>query len=360
MTRGTAMTRSRGALHRSAARSWRAYLRSLFQAEGYVSQRERPAAVLRSTWCREGIVRGVQQLLARFGIFARELQERQAGGTVAPCAARTAGRRRQGRRLAPGRRRRRDPAPAGVPGCGRRYTTYERVEELPLLVVKRSGATEPFDRAKLGRASSARSPAARSTTAAIDALADEVEEEVRAPGPEVASERVGLAVLERLRQPRPGLLPALRLGLQGLRGPRRLRARGRRAPEDDRAQAAVRHADQSEVVSAVLVRNPCNDTRVILRAVIATTISRSAGALDHNILWFDAARAGWSEARTDVAALDADSVRRGRRTHGTGAGAGRHRHPPALHEPGVHPYDTVEWERRDAGIPNYKDGTDAF
>ncbi len=29
-------------------------------------------------------------------------------------------------------------------------------------------------------------------------------------------------------------------------------------------------------------------------------------------------------------------------------------------EPGVHPYDTVEWERRDARIPNFKDGTDAF
>ncbi len=29
-------------------------------------------------------------------------------------------------------------------------------------------------------------------------------------------------------------------------------------------------------------------------------------------------------------------------------------------EPGVHPYDTIEWERREARIPNYKDGTDAF
>jgi len=29
-------------------------------------------------------------------------------------------------------------------------------------------------------------------------------------------------------------------------------------------------------------------------------------------------------------------------------------------EPGVHPYDTVQWERRDARIPNYKDGGDAF
>ena len=29
-------------------------------------------------------------------------------------------------------------------------------------------------------------------------------------------------------------------------------------------------------------------------------------------------------------------------------------------EPGVHPYDTVEWERREARITNYQDGTDAF
>jgi ribonucleoside-diphosphate reductase alpha chain len=28
--------------------------------------------------------------------------------------------------------------------------------------------------------------------------------------------------------------------------------------------------------------------------------------------------------------------------------------------PGEHPYDSVEWERREARITNYKDGTDAF
>ena len=47
-----------------------AYLRSLFQAEGYVSQRER-SRWLRFDMISEGIVRGVQQLLMRFGIFAR-------------------------------------------------------------------------------------------------------------------------------------------------------------------------------------------------------------------------------------------------------------------------------------------------
>jgi len=34
-------------------------------------------------------------------------------------------------------------------GCQRRFTTYERVEEAPLLVRKRAGAAEPFDAAKL-------------------------------------------------------------------------------------------------------------------------------------------------------------------------------------------------------------------
>src|SRR5215207_5915675 len=29
-------------------------------------------------------------------------------------------------------------------------------------------------------------------------------------------------------------------------------------------------------------------------------------------------------------------------------------------EPGTHPYETLEWERREARIPNYRDGTDAF
>ena len=34
-------------------------------------------------------------------------------------------------------------------GCGRRFTTFERVEEVPLWVVKRTGQREPFDRAKV-------------------------------------------------------------------------------------------------------------------------------------------------------------------------------------------------------------------
>jgi transcriptional repressor NrdR len=83
--------------------------------------------------------------------------------------------------------------------CGRRFTTYERLEEVPVVVVKRSGAREPFDRQKLaagiGRAVTNRPI----EDGAVDVIAAEIEEQAREEGPEVASERLGVAVLERLR-----------------------------------------------------------------------------------------------------------------------------------------------------------------
>jgi transcriptional repressor NrdR len=82
--------------------------------------------------------------------------------------------------------------------CGRRFTTYERVEEAPLLIRKRAGATEPFDAGKL-RAGIERSATGRLDDATVDHLVAGVEEELRSTGGEVASDRVGMAVLERLR-----------------------------------------------------------------------------------------------------------------------------------------------------------------
>lgn len=82
--------------------------------------------------------------------------------------------------------------------CGRRFTTYERVEEAPLVILKRAGATEPFLAAKL-RSGIQRSAAGRLDDSAVDQLVADVEEELRAIGGEVPSDRVGMAVLERLR-----------------------------------------------------------------------------------------------------------------------------------------------------------------
>jgi transcriptional repressor NrdR len=83
--------------------------------------------------------------------------------------------------------------------CGRRYTTYERFDEVPLVVVKRGGQKEPFDRAKLV-AGISRSAVNRPVDAAtVEAIAIEIEEGLRAIGAEVGTDQVGFAVLERLR-----------------------------------------------------------------------------------------------------------------------------------------------------------------
>jgi transcriptional repressor NrdR len=83
--------------------------------------------------------------------------------------------------------------------CGRRFTTYERLEPIPLTVRKRSGVTEPFDRTKLARGL-AQAVAGRAVAAdAVDALTADLAEWAESQGPEIASDAIGLAVLERLR-----------------------------------------------------------------------------------------------------------------------------------------------------------------
>jgi transcriptional repressor NrdR len=84
-------------------------------------------------------------------------------------------------------------------GCGRRFTTYERIDPLPLSVVKRSGVKEPFVRAKLARGIAAAVVGRPIPDGTVDQLAEDIEDQLREIGPEVPSEAVGLAVLERLR-----------------------------------------------------------------------------------------------------------------------------------------------------------------
>jgi transcriptional repressor NrdR len=84
--------------------------------------------------------------------------------------------------------------------CGRRFTTFERVEEVPLVVVKRSGAVVPFDRARIvaGIRSAAKNRPISEDQ--MEALAFEVEEQSRLVSSDVSTESIGLAVLEGLRQ----------------------------------------------------------------------------------------------------------------------------------------------------------------
>jgi len=84
-------------------------------------------------------------------------------------------------------------------GCGNRFTTYERVDEVPLVVVKRSGAREPFDAEKVRSGIQHAVAGSAIDQAAVDALTSAIEEQLRTLGPDVPSTAIGLAVLERLR-----------------------------------------------------------------------------------------------------------------------------------------------------------------
>ncbi|HEY9772189.1 MAG TPA: transcriptional regulator NrdR [Planktothrix sp.] len=84
--------------------------------------------------------------------------------------------------------------------CDKRFTTYERVEVMQLLVIKRSGSREPYAREKL-RGGVARACAKTMVTAEqVDDLVDAVENELAALGKrEVATTMMGELALARLR-----------------------------------------------------------------------------------------------------------------------------------------------------------------
>ncbi len=85
--------------------------------------------------------------------------------------------------------------------CGRRYTTFERPEEVPLIVTKRSGEEEPFRRDKIVEGIRRACKNRPVTDAEIEAISDDVEDAMRAQTQRpVRSADIGREVLERLRE----------------------------------------------------------------------------------------------------------------------------------------------------------------
>ena len=83
--------------------------------------------------------------------------------------------------------------------CGFRFTTYERCEEMPLLVIKRDGHKEPFDRQKLMRGLLTATVKRDIPLSTLTALIDDIEASLRDSGTmEVSSSDLGSMVLKRL------------------------------------------------------------------------------------------------------------------------------------------------------------------
>jgi len=90
------------------------------------------------------------------------------------------------------RRRRR------CPSCGHRFTTFERVDEVPLTVVKSDGSVEAFDRSKVVNGLLAATKGRSISVEQIDQMAEAVEDTVRLSGSESTSAQIGVVVLNLL------------------------------------------------------------------------------------------------------------------------------------------------------------------
>jgi len=84
--------------------------------------------------------------------------------------------------------------------CCQRFTTFERIEEVAINVIKRSGEREPFNRAKImgGLMSACKNRPVDEE--ALAQLVDGVEESMRVLNRDVTSEEVGKATLDALRK----------------------------------------------------------------------------------------------------------------------------------------------------------------
>ncbi|HEY3136041.1 MAG TPA: transcriptional regulator NrdR [Blastocatellia bacterium] len=85
--------------------------------------------------------------------------------------------------------------------CDRRFTSYERIDEIPYMVVKKDGTREPFSREKVLAGIMKACEKRPIPTAKIEALVNQVEKYVQeSRDRERSTERVGELIMKRLKE----------------------------------------------------------------------------------------------------------------------------------------------------------------
>ena len=87
--------------------------------------------------------------------------------------------------------------------CGYRFTSYERIEEKPFMVVKRDGRRQPFDRAKLEKGIERALEKRPVSASMVEIIVNEIEDEAVMRGKttrEISTAELGELVLERLNK----------------------------------------------------------------------------------------------------------------------------------------------------------------
>lgn len=86
-------------------------------------------------------------------------------------------------------------------GCGRRFTTYEKAEQMPVMVIKKDGSREEFDVDKVQRGIRKACEKRNVSAETIESMALEVERQVQERGEQEVSARiVGDLVMEALKE----------------------------------------------------------------------------------------------------------------------------------------------------------------
>src|SRR5258705_2390956 len=84
--------------------------------------------------------------------------------------------------------------------CGKRFTSYERIDEIPYMVVKKDGTRERFDRKKLVGGVLNACEKRPVSVASVEGIADRVEATLQdRPEKEIATAEIGASVMEELK-----------------------------------------------------------------------------------------------------------------------------------------------------------------
>jgi transcriptional repressor NrdR len=85
--------------------------------------------------------------------------------------------------------------------CGRRFTSYERIDEIPYMVIKKDGTRERFERQKVVAGLLKACEKRPVSIAAIESVADRIEARLQdRPEKEMGTEEVGAIVMEELKR----------------------------------------------------------------------------------------------------------------------------------------------------------------
>ena len=85
--------------------------------------------------------------------------------------------------------------------CGRRFTTYEHIEEIPVMIVKKDGRREVFSREKVRSGLQKACQKRDISINVIDEFLDELERDLREAGEkEISSNKIGEKIMAKLHE----------------------------------------------------------------------------------------------------------------------------------------------------------------